>query len=303
MGKVVVIGAANADLVVQVDRRPVGGETVKGSDLMVMPGGKGANQAAAAAMLGGDVWFLGCVGRDNHGDLLRESLSGAGVNVSGVADADTPTGSAIVMVTPDGENSIIVTPGSNRLVTPALLRDFEPVWADASLVVMQLEVPMESVEFMAAECRRRGIRFLLNAGPAAPLPDEVLAACDPLVVNESEAEFLLGEPLSADPLDLARRLLQTGPRSVVMTLGSAGSLAVTPDETTRRLAQRVRAVDTTGAGDAFVGALATVLASGGDLAAGLELGTEAAGHAVQGMGAQASYATRAELERKRGEHR
>ena len=304
MGKIVVIGSANADLVVQVDRRPIGGETVKGSDLVVVPGGKGANQAAAAAMLGGDVWFIGCVGRDTHGELLRKSLVHAGVNVSGIVEAETtPTGSAVVMLTPDGGNSIIVMPGSNRLVNPEMLREAESVWADAGVVVMQLEVPMESVEFMASECRRRGIRFLLNAGPAAPLNDEVLAACDPLVVNESEAAFLLGEPLSADPLDLAQRLLATGPKSLVMTLGSAGSLALTSQGTIRQPAQRVRAVDTTGAGDAFVGALATVLAAGGDLAAGLSLGTEAAAHAVQGMGAQASYATRAELERKRGEKR
>lgn len=304
MGKIVVIGSANADLVVQVDRRPIGGETVKGSDLVVVPGGKGANQAAAAAMLGGDVWFIGCVGRDTHGELLRNSLVHAGVNVSGIVEAETtPTGSAVVMLTPDGENSIVVMPGSNRLVNPEMLREAESVWADARLVVMQLEVPMESVEFMASECRRRGIRFLLNAGPAAPLKDEVLAACDPLVVNESEAAFLLGEPLSADPLDLAQRLLATGPKSLVLTLGSAGSLAVTSLGTIRQPAQRVRAVDTTGAGDAFVGGLATVLAAGGDLAAGLSLGTEAAAHAVQGMGAQASYATKAELERKKGEQR
>lgn len=299
MGKIIVVGSANADLVVNIERRPVGGETITGSDLTVTPGGKGANQAAAAAKLGGDVWFLGCVGNDDHGDLLCRSLEGAGVHLAGLARAETPTGSAIVMITPDGENSIIVAPGANRLVTPETLRDAEPFWADASLVVMQLEIPMESVEYMASECLRRGIRFLLNAGPAAPLSTDVLEACDPLVVNESEAAFLMGEPLSADPLDLASRLLATGPASVVMTLGSAGSLAVTAQEVTRQPAGRVKAIDTTGAGDAFAGGLATVLASGGDLAAGLELGTKAASHAVQGIGAQASYGTMAEIERER----
>ena len=137
MGKIIVVGSANADLVVNIERRPVGGETITGSDLTVTPGGKGANQAAAAAKLGGDVWFLGCVGNDDHGDLLCRTLEGAGVHLAGLARAETPTGSAIVMITPDGENSIIVAPGANRLVTPETLRDAEPFWADASLVVMQ----------------------------------------------------------------------------------------------------------------------------------------------------------------------
>ncbi len=299
--KIVVVGSANADLVVHVERRPVGGETVHGSDLLVTPGGKGANQAVAAGVLGAQVSFVGCVGREDHGQMLRGSLTAAGVDVSSLSRADVATGVAIVTITPDGENSIVVAPGANRFVTPELLRSCESTWADAALVVMQLEVPIETVEFMAAECRRRNIRFLLNAAPAAHLSPEVLAACDPLVVNESEALFLLGDGSEDDPEDLGERLLASGPASVVVTLGSAGSIALTGDEVVRQPALRVRAVDTTGAGDAFVGGLATVLAAGGDLAAGLALGTRIASHAVQGMGAQASYPRPGELTTQEGQ--
>jgi len=301
VNRIVVVGTANADLVVRIPRRPVGGETVQGSDLVVTAGGKGANQAVAAALQDADVLFVGCVGGDSYGDLLRASLRDAGVDVTWLATApDTPSGTALVMLTPDAENSIIVTPGANRLVDVELLQKAEPAWAEAALGVMQLEAPMETVEFMARECRRRGVRFLLNAAPAAPLSEDVLSACDPLVVNESEAQFLLGETAEADPADLARRLLDTGPASVVLTLGSAGALAMTESETIHQPAHRVTAVDTTGAGDAFVGALATVLAQGGTLARGLALGAAVAAHAVQGVGAQASYPRRADIETLEG---
>lgn len=155
---------------------------------------------------------------------------------------------------------------------------------------------MESVVFMAAECRRRGIRFLLNAAPAARLDPSVLAACDPLVVNETEALFLLGGAESDDPIEQARALLARGPKSVVITLGAAGSVAVTAQgAAVSQSAPPVVVVDTTGAGDGFVGALATVLADGGDLAEGLALGTAVSGRAVQRFGAQASYPRRQEL--------
>lgn len=292
MGKVVVIGSANADLIVEVARRPDGGETIAGSELATASGGKGANQATALGLLGADVAFLGCVGRDGHGELLRASLAGAGVDVSGLAGVGRATSVALIVVTPDGENSIIVTDGANREVTAAFLAEHEAAWRDADVVVMQLEVPAEAVAFMAAECGRRGIRFVLNLAPAAAVPDEVLHACDPLVLNESEAALLLGRSATDDVVDA---LLALGPRSVVVTLGAQGAVAGEGASRLSQPAERVEVVDTTGAGDAFVGGLVRELADGGSLAAGLRLGVRAAAVAVRGRGAASSYGPMREL--------
>lgn len=288
--RVAVIGSANADLVVQVARRPAGGETVSGSDLVVTPGGKGANQAAAAALLGAEVAFVGCVGADGHGELLRAALAEAGADVAALGTAEAPTGIALITLTPDGENSIIVCAGANAAVAPEFLQEQEPVWSTAALVVVQLEVPLATVAFVAGECRRRGIRLLLNAAPAAHLDAETLRACDPLVVNETEAAFLLGATGAEEPAVLLDRLLGLGAASVVLTLGAKGSIAGTAaGERIVQRAEPVPVVDTTGAGDAFVGGLATVLGGGGDLAEGLALGTRAAARAVQASGAMAAY--------------
>ncbi len=298
MGTIAVIGSANADLVVQVDRRPGGGETILGSDLVITPGGKGANQAVAASLSGGDVRFVGCVGADPYGELLRASLAGAGVDTSALGTVSSSTGCALIFVTPDGENSIVVAPGANGAVTPDYLRDSAQAWTAADLVVVQLEIPMDAVEFTAAECRSRGTRFLLNAAPAAVLPVGVLEGCDPLVVNESEAMILLGDAPEAwaDPGDVARRLMGMGPRSVVITLGASGALAMGTDgKIHREPGRKVEAVDTTGAGDAFCGALATALAAGRTLAEGLVTATDVAALSVQRPGAQSSYPTFAEV--------
>lgn len=301
MGTIAVIGSANADLVVQVERRPAGGETILGSDLVITPGGKGANQAVAASLIGGDVRFVGCVGADPYGDMLRASLAGAGADVSGLGTVTNATGCALIFITPDGENSIVVAPGANGAVTPAYLSECEREWVGADVVVVQLEIPMDAVEFVAAECRSQGTRLMLNAAPAAVLPASVLAACDPLVVNESEALILLGDPQEgpSDPEAVARRLISMGPRSVVITLGASGALAMGADGTTHREpGRKVEAVDTTGAGDAFCGALATVLAAGRTLAEGLVTATEVAALSVQRPGAQSSYPNLAEVHPK-----
>src|SRR5690625_1332131 len=182
--KVAVVGPANADLVLDIDHRPAPGETILGSDVVVTPGGKGANQAVAAGRLGGDVTFVGCLGEDGNGRLLRASLADAGVDLSGLRLVDAPTGIAIIMVTPDGENSIIVAPGANRHVTPGMLDEVDQ-WRAAAVVVLQLEIPLESVTKVATEARGR---VVLNTAPAAELPAEVIALADPLVANESRSD-------------------------------------------------------------------------------------------------------------------
>ncbi|RPF26239.1 ribokinase [Georgenia muralis] len=296
---VVVIGSANADLILEIDHRPRGGETILGSDLVVMPGGKGANQAVAAGRLGAGVAFIGCVGPDAYGQMLRTSLAEAGVDTGRLHVADLPSANAIILVTPDGENSIIVSPGANRRMTPELLDGCRATWAGAAIVVLQLEIPLDTVAHVATHAHRAGSRVLVNAAPAAMLDDEVLALCDPLVVNESEADFLVpGGTTGMSPAEMTDALLALGPLSVVVTLGAGGAVhAERGGDVVRTPAHRVQAVDTTGAGDAFVGALAAELAAGADLAGAVTLANEVAAVAVGRRGAQASYPWRAELGR------
>lgn len=309
--KIVVVGSANADFVLDIDHRPGAGETVLGSDVVTTPGGKGANQAVAAGKVGGDVWFVGCVGDDGLGELLRGSLTAAGVDLTGLRTVAAPTGNAIILVTPDGENSIIVSPAANRHVTTTMIDELQEVWRDAAVLVIQLEIPLTSVVHLVPRAHARGIRVVVNAAPAAALPPAVLAACDPLVVNESEAALLLGraDSVAGDrvPGDrgadtLARDLLQLGARSVVLTLGPDGAVLLKRGDDDEPLApvlvpaRRVRVVDTTGAGDAFVGALAVELASGAGLEAAVRRATEVAAFAVGRRGAQESYPALDELE-------
>ncbi|MFZ3557678.1 ribokinase [Streptomyces sp. BH055] len=291
-----VVGSANADLVVGVDRRPGAGETVLGSDLTTHPGGKGANQAVAAAKLGASTALLARVGDDGHGRLLRDSMEAAGVDTSGVLVGGAPTGVALITVDPSGDNSIVVSPGANGRLTPEDVRAAGELFANARVVSMMLEIPLETV----AEVVRNlsdGARLVLNPSPPAPLPDEVLAACDPLIVNEHEAKVIAGEDLGDDPEDWARQLLTLGPRSVVITLGADGALvAEAGTEGSQRVpAVKVKAVDTTGAGDAFTAALAWRLGTGESLAESAAYAAKVGAAAVTKEGAQASYPTAEEV--------
>lgn len=298
---VVVVGSANLDLVLSVDRRPAGGETVLGSDLHTSGGGKGANQAVAAGRLGGRVIFAGCVGDDSAGRTLRGSLDAAGVSTEFLREVSAPTGTAVILLTPDGENSIVVAPGANQHVTTDLVDLLEAVWPEAAVLVVQLEIPLATVEHAVARAAAAGVRVVVNAAPAAALSPQCLRRADPLVVNESEAAFLLGEPIGEEAGDLAVRLLGAGAASVVVTLGARGALIAqrgdvvdNPDRATtvHVPAEPVRPVDTTGAGDAFVGALAVCLAEGHDLPAAVRRASLVAAHAVTGLGAQDSFPTR-----------
>ncbi|WP_235038631.1 ribokinase [Kibdelosporangium aridum] len=280
----IVVGSANADLVVAVERRPGPGETVLGSDTSVLPGGKGANTAVAAAKLGAKVALLGAVGRDGYGELLLESLGSAGVDTSLVRRSDRPTGVAYIFVTPDGENSILVSPGANSALTE---QDVE--LADARVLVASLEVPLATVEHAVAVAVERGIRPVVNISPMAQLSAETLAALDPVVVNEHEAAQLMG-----DEGDL-RGLLDLGPRSAVVTLGARGALVIEADGTQQVESPKVDAVDTTGAGDAFTGALAAELARGKDLVTAAQLAVKVAAISVTRKGAQPSYPTADEV--------
>ncbi|WFB09435.1 ribokinase [Streptomyces sp. LX-29] len=289
----VVVGSANADLVVGVERRPAAGETVLGSDLAVHPGGKGANQAVAAARLGARTALLARVGDDDHGRMLREVQRAAGVDTSGVLVGGAPTGVALITVDPSGDNSIVVSPGANARLSPEDVRTAAPLLAAARVVSLQLEIPLETVATAVAAVGP-DTRVVLNPSPPAALPAEVLAACDPLVVNEHEARFLLGDDPAArseDPAAWAASLRSRGPRSVVVTLGAAGALAADDRGAVRVPGVPVAAVDTTGAGDAFTGALGWRLGVGDDLATAVRFAVRVGAAAVTRPGAQQSFPT------------
>ncbi|MEC3974659.1 ribokinase [Amycolatopsis sp. H20-H5] len=287
--EVLVVGSANADLVVPVDRRPGGGETVLGGDTVLSPGGKGANTAVAAARLGADVALLGAVGDDPYGALLLDSLSGSGVHIGLVRKSERPTGIAYITVTPDGENSILVSPGANSGLRP---EDVDGALDGVKVLVASLEIPIPTVEYAVAEAGKRGIKVLLNLSPAAEVSHATLAALDVLLVNEHEAAWLLGDGESeADP----RRLLELGPRAAVVTLGARGAVVATADGLVEIASPRVEAVDTTGAGDAFAGALAAALADGADLVGAARRAVKVAAITVTRSGAQTSYPIAAEL--------
>lgn len=290
-----VVGSANADLVVGVERRPGAGETVLGGDLAVHPGGKGANQAVAAARLGARTALLARVGDDGHGTLLLDSLRSAGVDTSAVLTGGAPTGVALITVDPSGDNSIVVSPGANARLTGGDVRAAAGVLGAARVVSAQLEIPLETVAELVRSLPE-GTRFVLNPSPPRPLPAEVLAACDPLVVNEHEARVLLGdEGAGDDPAEWARRLLALGPRSVVVTLGARGALVCDASGARAVPSVVVDAVDTTGAGDAFTAALAWQLGAGAEPVRAAAFAARVGAAAVTRRGAQESYPTAAEV--------
>ncbi|MGW0606497.1 ribokinase [Streptomyces sp. NPDC002640] len=293
----VVVGSANADLVIGVERRPAAGETVLGSDLAVHPGGKGANQAVAAARLGARTALVARVGDDPHGRLLLESLSGSGVDTSAVAAGGAPTGVALITVDPSGDNSIVVSPGANGRLTPEDARAAaERVLRSAAVVSAQLEIPLETVTEVV-RLLAPGTRFVLNPSPPRELPAGLLSACDPLIVNEHEARVIAGASALGDtPEEWAAALLALGPRSVVITLGAEGAVtAEAGAEPVRVPSVRVDAVDTTGAGDAFTAALAWRLGLGEPLPVAAGYAARVGAAAVTKEGAQASYPTAEEV--------
>ncbi|MCG7286511.1 ribokinase [Cellulomonas sp. ACRRI] len=285
---VVVVGSINADLVVQVERHPLPGETLLGRTSVVLPGGKGANQAVAAARLGADVAMVGAVGEDVNATTALSGLRDAGVDLAHVHTVDAPTGLAVVTLSDDGENTIVVVPGANAAVGERVVDGAADLVTGARVCVVQAEIPLATVAHVARLADAGGTRLVLNVAPAAELPLETVVAADPLVVNEHEAATLLGRRF-ADAGDAARELAARGVRSVVVTLGAGGVVGVEDGATWSLPARTVDALDTTGAGDAFVGALAAGIADGLAVEQAAVLATRVAAASVTRLGAQPSY--------------
>lgn len=292
MTAIAVLGSTNMDLVAYVPKTPRLGETVTGREFRTVPGGKGANQAVAAARLGAEVVMIGAVGADEFGVRLRSALTAAGVETAALRTVEGASGTAHITVDDEGANSIIVIPGANAHVTGLEAGDDSRIGA-ADALLLQLELPLPAVLAGARAARAHGIRTVLTPAPARPLPPELLAATDLLVPNEHEAAALTG---LTEPLQAAELLLHDVPE-VVITLGAAGVLyAARGREPLTVAAPQVRAVDTTAAGDTFVGALAVALAEGRPMPEALAWASAAAALSVQRPGAQDSMPTRAEAD-------
>ena len=297
MGRICVVGSANLDIVTPVPHHPVAGETVLGGDHAQVPGGKGANQAVAAARLGHEVAFVGRVGDDGPADVLRASLSDAGVELSMLATTPgVPSGIATISVDPDGDNSIVVSPGANSRISPADIEAAAGVLQGAAVVLLQLEVPLDAV---AAAASRANSIVVLNPAPAPPdgtLPDDLLTNVDVLVPNQTELALLAGgaEPTNADE---AQSLAASLPVDrIVVTLGAEGALVIDGEEITAVPAPQVVPVDTTAAGDAFCGALGGALADGASLAEAAAWAVRVGSAATLRAGAQPSLPTRNEVD-------
>lgn len=294
---IVVVASVNMDLVVTVPRQPAPGETILGDSYATYPGGKGANQAVAAARAGGDVKLLGLIGEDAFGAELRSTLKASGVDTSKLGMVPGPSGIALITVDAQGENRIVVSSGANGCFTP----DHLPieVLSTAAVVLLQLEIPLRTVQFVIEITAARGIPVVLNPAPAQPLPDKLLQSVDYLITNETEATLLSGVSIESedDALRAAQVLRQRGVQTAIATLGSAGVVWSSPKREGHLPAHSVEVVDTTAAGDAFCGAFATCLAQGAALEDALQFANAAGAIAVTRPGAQPSLANRVEIER------
>jgi len=294
-GHVVIVGSINMDLVVRSPRLPLPGETILGSAFATFPGGKGANQAVAASRLGASVIMVGRVGNDAFGDQMLQTLANDRVDVSQVQhDTQAPTGVALITVDDKGENTIVVASGANMSLTPEDVSAAESCFAGAAAVVMQFEIPLPAIQRACDLARRHGARIILNPAPARSLEPEFLAGVDDLIPNQTELSMLSG--ITTIP-EATAELRAWGVQNVIVTLGADGVLLAGSGEPVRYPAFKVKALDTTAAGDAFVGAYAVGLADGLAAHDAIRWANAAAALSVTHVGAQPSLPRRGELER------
>lgn len=295
---IVVVGSSNTDMIVQLPRIPRPGETLLGGEFSSAAGGKGANQAVAAARAGGKVTYVARVGRDVLGEQAVAGFRKEGINTDFVtADKTAPSGVALIFVAKDGENSIAVAGGANARLSPADVKKAAKAIRSASMLVAQLESPLETVAAAGSIASKAGVPFILNPAPARELPDSLLQLVSILTPNETEAELLTGIKVKDDTSakKAAAKLLARGVNTVILTLGARGALIVNAEGSQIIAGFKVNAVDTTAAGDTFNGALAVALAEGKQLQDAVKFANAAAAISVTRLGAQPSAPTRKEI--------
>lgn len=299
MKKIVVIGSLNMDTVIETPQRPQGGETISGRSLTQVPGGKGANQAYAAGKLGGDVQMIGAVADDAPGIALKENLEQVNVDTAGIAVIPgATTGQAFITVDDKGENSIIIIAGTNAAVTKEMIDENVSYIEESDIVIMQFEIPLDTVEYVKELAVKLGKTVIVDPAPAVPdLPDSFWKDIDYIKPNETELEILTGRKHSSldEVKEGARMMLAKGVKNVLVTLGGDGCLLVTADKEEYFKANKVKAVDTTAAGDSFTAAFALALSKGESCADAIRFGQKVSGIAVTRKGAQTSIPTLEEV--------
>ena len=289
--KITVVGSSNMDLVVKSERIPVTGETILGGDFVMVPGGKGANQAVAAAKLGADVFFIAKLGEDIFGSQSLSNFKKVGINTTYVTQTkQAPSGVALINIDNNGNNIIIVAPGANGILSPDDVKQAEPDIASSGALVAQLEIPLKTVEFAAEIAHKHNVPFILDPAPAQQLSAQLLSIVDVLTPNETEAQLLTGIEVKDQDSALAasKKMLESGIKAVILTMGAGGFLLAEGDQTKFVPAKKVNPVDSTAAGDVFTGSLATELAAGKTLLDAALFANHAAALSVTKIGAQSS---------------
>ncbi|WKK65112.1 ribokinase [Lutimonas zeaxanthinifaciens] len=299
MKKILVIGSSNTDLVIKTSQFPVPGETVIGGVFNTFAGGKGANQAVAAKRLGAEVIFLACLGQDDFGRKAIQDYKNEGIDTLYISmDRDHPTGVASIIINEKGENSIVVAPGANNMLSKKDVERIIPVMEMVDIVLVQLEVPLETIDYAIRKSQELNKRVILNPAPAAELNDDLYNFIDVITPNESETELLLGKKVSdtESASSAAQIFLDKGVKSVIITLGERGAFFKNADEEFLIPAFKTDVVDTTAAGDTFNGALAVALSEGRSWREAIRFSNQAAAMSVARLGAQSSIPSRKEVE-------
>lgn len=295
--KIIVIGSANIDLVIHSAKMPKLGETLVGNNFQINAGGKGLNQTAAIAKLGGEVSFLGAIGQDNYGDLLLNTIKEQNISFEGIRSETEPTGIAMITVV-NGDNFIILNAGANNTLTPEVIRHKKELIAESDFCVLQLEIPIETVLDICRIAKQSDTKIVLNPAPFKKLPDTIYPLIDYLIPNEHEAEALTGIYIDSEmsAIEAVRKIKALGVKNVVITLGEKGCVYNDGDEIIFCPAKSITAVDTTSAGDCFIGALVTKLSQNKPISDAIAFATKAAAIAVSREGAAKSIPYADEVE-------
>ena len=305
MKKICVIGSLNMDLVVNVESMPKKGQTLIGSDFKEVPGGKGANQAVAMARLGGDITMIGKVGKDGFGETLINQLKKDNINTDYVNREDCSSGVAMITVDKNAENSIVVAPGANFRVLEEDIDKCINAINKSDIVVLQLETPINTIKYALEKSKELGKYTILNPAPAVKLEDDIIKNVDLLTPNETELEILSGVKIESeeDIEKAANVMIEKGVKQLIVTLGSKGSLYIDKDNTKFKKSYKVKAIDTTAAGDSYTGALAVAFAKDKEIDEAMDFASKVGALAVTKEGAQSSLPTIEEVENFRGEVR